>query len=212
MVFVLDQQGKAVMPCSEKRARLLLERGRARVHRRVPFVIRLVDRQAATCQSQALRLKLDPGSKTTGLALVRATGDGAAVLNLFELLHRGRQISEALTARRQMRRRRRGANLRYRAPALSQPGQQTARLAGALAPAPRRHDLGLGVAPPALGADHRDQQRVGPLRHATARQPGNLGRGLPAGHFGGLRSAGILTRKMGPHVRLLRCPAHPAAN
>jgi len=37
------------------------------------------------------------------------------VLNLFELVHRGRQISEALTARRQMRRRRRGC-LRYRAP------------------------------------------------------------------------------------------------
>jgi hypothetical protein len=38
------------------------------------------------------------------------------VLHLFELVHRGRQISEALTARRQMRRRRRTANLRYRAP------------------------------------------------------------------------------------------------
>ena len=124
-VFVLDKQGKALMPCSEKRARLLLERGRARVHRVVPFVIRLVDRQVASSALQPLRLKLDPGSKTTGLALVRDieqvdtdTGEilrGAAVLNLFELTHRGRQISEALTARRQMRRRRRG-NLRYRAP------------------------------------------------------------------------------------------------
>jgi hypothetical protein len=37
------------------------------------------------------------------------------VLSLVEIAHRGRQISEALTARRQMRRRRRG-NLRYRAP------------------------------------------------------------------------------------------------
>jgi hypothetical protein len=31
-------------------------------------------------------------------------------------VHRGRQISEALTARRSMRRRRRNANLRHRAP------------------------------------------------------------------------------------------------
>jgi len=115
-VFVLDRTGKALMPCSEKRARLLLERGRARVHRVVPFVIRLVDRHVVDCVFQPLRLKLNPGSKTTGLALVRDAEDGAAVLNLFELLHRGRQISEALTARRQMRRRRRGANLRYRAP------------------------------------------------------------------------------------------------
>ena len=125
-VCVLDRSGKPLMPCSEKRARLLLERGRARVHRLLPFVIRLTDRQVADCALQPLRLKLDPGSRGTGLALVRdtepvdaATGEiqrGVAVLNLFELVHRGRQISEALTARRQMRRRRRSAHLRYRAP------------------------------------------------------------------------------------------------
>jgi hypothetical protein len=124
-VYVLDRSGKPLMPCSEKRARLLLERGRARVHRVVPFVIRLIDRKQADCAHQPLRIKLDPGSRVTGLALVRdvetvdpATAEiscGAAVLNLFELVHRGRQISEALTARRQMRRQRRG-NLRYRAP------------------------------------------------------------------------------------------------
>jgi hypothetical protein len=34
-VFVLDTQGQALMPCTEKRARLLLARGRARVHRLV---------------------------------------------------------------------------------------------------------------------------------------------------------------------------------
>lgn len=125
-VLVLDRSGKPLMPCSEKRARLLLARDRARVHRVLPFVIRLVDRTQSDCELQSLRIKLDPGSKVTGLALVReneaikpATGEiqrEAAVLNLFELIHRGRQISEALTARRQMRRRRRNANLRYRAP------------------------------------------------------------------------------------------------
>ena len=125
MVFVLDRSGKPLMPCSEKRARLLLARGRARVHRVLPFVIRLIDRRVAGCELQPLQLKLDPGSKVTGLALVRpveqidaGTGEinqEVAVLNLFELVHRGRQISEALTARRAMRRRRRN-NLRSRAP------------------------------------------------------------------------------------------------
>ena len=113
------------MPCSEKRARLLLERGRARIHRVVPFVIRLIDLESNTCALQPLRVKLDPGSRTTGLALVRDTESvepdsgavlpGAVVLNLLELTHRGHAISDALTARRAMRRRRRG-NLRYRAP------------------------------------------------------------------------------------------------
>jgi 5-methylcytosine-specific restriction endonuclease McrA len=115
-VFVLDRRGKPLMPCTEKRARLLLARGRARVHRAMPFVIRLTGRKADACVLQPLRVKLDPGSKVTGVALVREADDGVAVLNLFELIHRGRQISEAMSARRAFRRRRRGANLRYRAP------------------------------------------------------------------------------------------------
>ena len=123
-VLVLDKGGKPLMPCSEKRARLLLERGRARVHRVIPFVIRMTDRHVEDCTLQPVRIKLDPGSKATGMALVREsealdtnTGEiqrNASVLNLFELLHRGRQISEALTARSAMRRRRRGKACRPR--------------------------------------------------------------------------------------------------
>lgn len=70
-VFVLDRSGKPLMPCSEKRASTLLESGRARVHRLHPFVIRLTDRMQADSALQPQRIKLDPGSKTTGLALVR---------------------------------------------------------------------------------------------------------------------------------------------
>ncbi|MBK1641468.1 HNH endonuclease [Chromatium okenii] len=123
-VFVLDKRQQPLMPCSEKKARLLLSRGRAVVARLVPFTIRLKDRVGGAVQP--VRIKLDPGSKTTGLALVRETeaidpetGNTtrrAAVLWLGELTHRGQQISEALTARRQMRRRRRSANLRHREP------------------------------------------------------------------------------------------------
>ena len=125
-VFVVDRRQAPLMPCSEKRARLLLAQGRARVHRLIPFTIRLIDREVVQSTLQPLELKIDPGSKTSGLALVRnnntvnaETGEvitTAHVLNLFELIHRGFQISKALTARRQMRRRRRSANLRYRAP------------------------------------------------------------------------------------------------
>lgn len=124
-VYVLDSKGVALMPCDEKRARLLLARGCARVHRPMPFVIRLTDRQAGSCELQPLELKLDPGSKVTGLALVRVseqvnieTGEitnSAQVLSLMELVHRGRQISEALSARRAMRRGRRARKTRYRA-------------------------------------------------------------------------------------------------
>lgn len=105
------------MPCSEKRARLLLARGRARIHRLTPFTIRLVNRTVEQSVLQPVRIKLDPGSRTTGIALVRdgETGRTAHVLFLAELHHRGQVIRDALTQRRAFRRRRRTANLRYRA-------------------------------------------------------------------------------------------------
>jgi 5-methylcytosine-specific restriction endonuclease McrA len=123
-VFVLDRRKKPLMPCSEKRARLLLERGRARVHRLVPFTIRLLDREQEDCALQPVRLKLDPGSRATGVALVREsqevganTGEvqrSAHVLFLAELVHRGHAIRAALRRRAAFRRRRRCANLRHR--------------------------------------------------------------------------------------------------
>lgn len=114
-VFVLGSDRRPLMPCSEKRARLLLERRRAAIIRRYPFTIILKDRTQDDCELQPVAVKLDPGSKTTGIAVTREGGGnaGTAVLFLAELTHRGRQISEKLTARRAFRRRRRG-NLRYR--------------------------------------------------------------------------------------------------
>lgn len=119
-VFVWDKRKQPLMPCSEKRARLLLTRGRAIVVKYHPFTIRLKDRMGG--EVQPLRVKLDPGSRCTGMALVRESEvcDSAqceptlTVLNLFQVNHRGLSISANLTARRAMRSRRRG-NLRYRA-------------------------------------------------------------------------------------------------
>ena len=115
-VYVLDKSGMPLMPCSEKRARLLLECGRARIHRQLPFVIRLVDRRVNDSALQLLTLKLDPGSRITGLALIREQGQRVSVLSLLEMIHRGAAIRQAMQQRAAFRRRRRSANLRYRAP------------------------------------------------------------------------------------------------
>src|SRR5438067_12044156 len=112
-VFVLDKRKTPLMPCSEKRARLLLERGKAVVHRRYPFTIRLKERVGGAVQ--AVRLKLDPGAQTTGVALVREAGDGQHVLHLAEITHRGAAIRTRMHQCAMFRRRRRSANLRYRA-------------------------------------------------------------------------------------------------
>src|SRR5260221_4234401 len=65
MVFVVDQKKQPLMPCTPKRARLLLKRGRAVVHRVQPFVIRLKDRRVEHALLQPLSLQIDPGFSTT---------------------------------------------------------------------------------------------------------------------------------------------------
>jgi 5-methylcytosine-specific restriction endonuclease McrA len=128
-VFVLDQRKRPLMPCSERRARLLLSRKRAVVHRVWPFTIRLKDRNREGSQVQPVALKLDPGSKTTGMALVRIeqTQDGEVhhALHLAELTHRGEQVHQALRKRAGYRRRRRSANLRHRPPRFENRGRES---------------------------------------------------------------------------------------
>ena len=112
-VFALDKAQKPVMPCSTKRARKLLSTGRAVVHKTYPFTIRIKDISASECTFQDLQLKVDPCSKTTGVAVVLKNTSKYSVRQLFNLAHRGYQISEALSQRRAFRRRRRN-QLRYR--------------------------------------------------------------------------------------------------
>ena len=126
-VFVLDKQKNPLMPCSEKRARKLLEAQRARIHRMYPFTIRLVDRTGG--DNQPLTLKIDPGSKQTGMALVRQTEVKTHVVALLEVKHRGQAISQALRQRAAYRRRRQNANLRYRAPRFDNRRRPEGRLA-----------------------------------------------------------------------------------
>src|SRR6266542_4834826 len=112
MVFVLSTDGQPLDPCHEARARQLLSKGRAAVWRTFPFTIKLTNRTAAESQTHDHRLKLDPGSKTTGLAIVQE--DQPRVVWAAELAHRGQQIRDALLARRALRRSRRQRKTRYR--------------------------------------------------------------------------------------------------
>ncbi len=120
MVFVLDKHQHPLMPTTPKRARLLLARGRAVVHRVTPFVIRLKDRRVQDSALQEVALKMDPGSKTTGITLVRVEqteeGEVHHALLLAVVQHRGELVHANKVRQAQARRRRRGTNLRYRAP------------------------------------------------------------------------------------------------
>jgi RRXRR protein len=112
-VFVLDTAKKPLDPVHPGRARLLLKEGKAAVYRRFPFVI-ILKVEFQEPDVQPLRIKLDPGSRTTGIAVVNdATG---AVIFAAELHHRGHKIKTALDDRRAVRRSRRHRKTRYRKP------------------------------------------------------------------------------------------------
>jgi 5-methylcytosine-specific restriction endonuclease McrA len=111
MVFVVDVDKRPLAPCHAARARRLLTKGRAAVWRRYPFTI-ILKRAVAEANPAVLRVKIDPGSRTTGLALVNdATGQ---VVWAAELAHRGQRIRDALLARRAVRHNRRARHTRYR--------------------------------------------------------------------------------------------------
>jgi 5-methylcytosine-specific restriction endonuclease McrA len=110
-VFVLDT--KPLNPVHPGRARLLLKQGKAAVYRRYPFTL-ILKRAVEQPVLHPLRVKIDPGSKTTGIALV---DDGSGeVVWAAELVHRGEQIKRAMDKPPAARRRRRQRKTRYRKP------------------------------------------------------------------------------------------------
>ncbi|MHB1524928.1 MAG: RNA-guided endonuclease IscB [Candidatus Dormibacteria bacterium] len=116
-MFVLDSHGSPLMPCHPARARKLLQAGRARVHHLAPFVIRLVDREAAQSEIPGVEVGIDPGSKHTGIALFGVDEEGARHgLVSIQVDHRGQAIQQKMGQRAACRRGRRSRKLRYRQP------------------------------------------------------------------------------------------------
>ncbi len=112
-VFVLDTTKQPLNPVHPGRARWLLKYRKAAVFKRYPFTIILLG-AVESPQVQPLRIKLDPGSKTTGIAIV--DDQSGQVLFATELAHRGQQIKRALDTRRAVRHHRRARLTRYRRP------------------------------------------------------------------------------------------------
>ena len=114
MVFVLSKIKKPLMPCTPKRARLLLERKKAAVYKLHPFTIILKEREDG--EVQETELKVDPGSKTTGIAIVIHGKEETKAVAGINLSHRGQAIKKRIDQRRAIRRSRRNRHTRHRAP------------------------------------------------------------------------------------------------
>lgn len=108
-VYVLDMYGEPLMPCSPRKARLLLKNKKARVTKRTPFTIKLLYK--STGYKQPITLGIDAGSKHIG---VSATTEKRELYGA-ELTPRN-DVVKLLSDRREFRRGRRYRKTRYRAP------------------------------------------------------------------------------------------------
>ena len=112
-VLVIALNKKPLNPIHPAQARQFLNNKKAAIFRKYPFTIILTESRPDAL-IEPLRIKIDPGSKTTGIALVNdSTGE---VVFAAELQHRGFAIKASLTSRRQLRRSRRNRKTRYRQP------------------------------------------------------------------------------------------------
>ena len=112
-VLVLDTNRKPLMPCYPARARKLLSGGRASVFRRFPFTIILHDRTVEESELQDMEIKIDQGSKTTGVVMLVHGQDGDTVAFAAHVEHRT-NVKSGLDSRRAIRRSRRNRKTRYR--------------------------------------------------------------------------------------------------
>ena len=110
MVVVIDKHKRPCNTISAAYARILLFSKQAVIYKRFPFTIRLRN-DNAVLKDKSYTVKLDPGSRTTGVAI---TDDKESVVMLAEIEHRGHIIKKSLDKRRVIRRSRRNRKTRYR--------------------------------------------------------------------------------------------------
>ena len=106
-VFVLNMRGEPLMPCSPRKARILLRDGKAKIFGYEPFTIQLLTATGETAQE--VHVGVDTGAKHIGLAVVSE----GKVLYAAEIELR-QDIKSLLKTRRDLRRGRRFRNTRYR--------------------------------------------------------------------------------------------------
>ena len=108
-VFVQNQHGSPLMPCTPAKARRLLNAGKAKVLRRTPFTLKLL--YGCSGYKQSVVAGMDTGTHTLGCA---AVANGQVVYQSEVSLRT--DISQKMQQRAMYRRTRRGRKTRYRKP------------------------------------------------------------------------------------------------
>lgn len=106
-VFVVNQRGEALMPCTQRKARLLLKEGKAKIYRYSPFTIQLTIPTGEN--KQDCHVGVDTGAKHIGVAITSEN----KVLFKGEVELR-QDVKSNLDTRRMCRKSRRNRKTRYR--------------------------------------------------------------------------------------------------
>lgn len=115
MVIVLDRHKRPLEFMTERRCRIVMEKRRAILYRIFPAVIIMKDVDAGEIPDlPEYRIKIDPGSIHTGIAIVRI--DTNEMMYAMQIEHRGGQIKANLETRASVRRNRRQRETWYRRP------------------------------------------------------------------------------------------------
>jgi hypothetical protein len=109
MVPVLDSNKQPLMPCSEKRARLLMEREQAKPYWRKGIFCIILQKEPSDRKLQDVNVGIDPGSKRTGVTVMT---DSKVVLNMQ--LNTPEWVKDQVELRKILRRSRRGRKTPYR--------------------------------------------------------------------------------------------------
>jgi|GEM_PF-1015197 len=119
-VFVVDEEGKSLLPTTPRRARKLLDAGKAKVIQVAPFTIQLT--RTIDNIVGSFTVGIDDGAKTVGVAIINEHTKETVFQGEINLRQ---DVSRKLLQRKQYRRTRRSRKLRYRARRFSNRKQMT---------------------------------------------------------------------------------------
>ena len=113
MVITLDKNKRPLGFVTERRARILMKKRRACLYRVFPAVIIIKDVDSRKISElPSYRIKIDPGAKHTGIAVV--CNETNQVMLTVQIEHRGDSIVGLLQTRKAIRRNRRNRETPYR--------------------------------------------------------------------------------------------------
>jgi len=107
VVFVINKNGKALMPCSARKARILLKKKKAQIYCYKPFTIKLL--YGSYGYTQPTRIGVELGAKCVGIAILQDEN----ILAKGEITLRS-DVKQNIQTRKLYRRSRRNRKTRYR--------------------------------------------------------------------------------------------------